>query len=74
MTMLDPLILSVLTPFAATLIAPAAARLLGSRAGWLLAIAPAAVFVLLLRLLPIDPGEAYTVTLAWAPSIGVEPV
>ena len=65
--MTDPLILCILAPFAATLVAPTVARFLGSRAGWALALVPAAVFVTVFRLLPIEPGEAHTVVVAWAP-------
>jgi multicomponent Na+:H+ antiporter subunit A len=70
--MTDTLILGILAPFAATLIAPLVARVLGSRAGWVLALVPAAVFLAFVRMLPIEPGQAHTVTVAWAPAMGVE--
>jgi len=70
--MTDPLILCILAPFAATLVAPTVARFLGSRAGWALALIPAAVFIHFFRMLPIEAGEVHTVVVAWAPTIGVE--
>jgi multicomponent Na+:H+ antiporter subunit A len=72
MTMIDPIILTILIPFAAAPLAPAAARRLGARTGWLLALAPAAVFILFSRLLPFQPSDVHTLVFPWAASLGIE--
>ncbi len=60
-------------PFLAALIAPFAKRVLGANAGWLLALAPAAMFLHFLTLLvPVADGQVLTNGLSWAPQFGVE--
>ena len=70
--MTDPLIIVVLLPFAVTLLAPATVRRLGQHAGWVLALAPAAVFVWMSRQLPLAPGEVLAVSVPWVSGLGVE--
>ncbi len=70
--MTDPLLISVLLPFAVALVAPALVRWLGHRAGWLLALTPAAIFASATRWLPVAPGETHTSVLQWVPDLGVE--
>jgi multicomponent Na+:H+ antiporter subunit A len=67
------LIVSVLLPFATALVAPWLAKRLGSRAGWLLAVPPAAVALLFARTLPLDPAAGpRTFVVPWLPDLGVE--
>ncbi|WEX78348.1 putative monovalent cation/H+ antiporter subunit A [Sinorhizobium numidicum] len=59
-------------PFVAALVAPVLTRFLGQNAAWLLALAPAAIFVHFLRFLPeIAQGEIVTGGYAWIPSFNV---
>lgn len=62
----------VLLPFAAAVIAPWLAGRLGGRAGWVLAMVPAALLVRIAGWLPLSPGGAVTEARAWLPSLGVE--
>ncbi|AUX75609.1 putative monovalent cation/H+ antiporter subunit A [Sinorhizobium fredii] len=59
-------------PFAAALVAPGLTRLLGHNAAWVLALAPAAIFLHFLRFLPdVASGEIVTGGYAWIPSFNV---
>ncbi len=62
--MTDPLLISVLLPFAVALVAPILVRWLGYRAGWLLALTPAAIFASATRYLPVAPGDAERMNIA----------
>jgi multicomponent Na+:H+ antiporter subunit A len=53
------------------LASPIARRARGA-AGWILAAAPAALFVYFAGFLPLGPGEAVRQTLSWVPGLGVE--
>ncbi len=63
---------SVLLPFVTALVAGPLVRRLGPRASWLLAAVPAALFVRLVRLLPVEPGRELLEARPWVPSLGVE--
>ncbi|MDK1375603.1 MULTISPECIES: putative monovalent cation/H+ antiporter subunit A [unclassified Sinorhizobium] len=59
-------------PFVAALVAPVLTRFLGHNAAWLLALAPAAIFVHFLGFVPeIADGEIVTGGYAWIPSFNV---
>ncbi|MCK2127613.1 DUF4040 domain-containing protein [Thauera aromatica] len=58
---------------AAMLLAPVLARAFDERAGWLLALAPLAVFGHFLSLVPeVAQGGTLTQTLAWVPALDIE--
>jgi multicomponent Na+:H+ antiporter subunit A len=62
----------LMLPFAAALLAPAATRLLGHAAAWLLAAAPAAMFLHFTGFLgEVAGGRAIAGGLDWVPSLGV---
>ncbi|AFL49316.1 multicomponent Na+:H+ antiporter subunit A [Sinorhizobium fredii] len=64
--------LALALPFAAALVAPSLTRLLGQNAAWVLALAPAAIFLHFLRFLPdVARGETVTGGYAWIPSFNV---
>jgi len=57
---------------AAMLLAPVLARAFDERAGWLLALAPLAVFGHFLSLVPeVAQGGTLTQTLAWVPALDI---
>ncbi|WP_414831718.1 putative monovalent cation/H+ antiporter subunit A [Afifella sp. YEN Y35] len=59
-------------PFLAAFVAPLLKRLLGSGASWILAAAPAAMFVYFLGLIaPIASGSVIANGFAWAPSLQI---
>lgn len=63
---------AIFVPFAAAAVAPVLTRMFGHNAAWLLAIAPALLFVHFLTFLPlVAGGGTAAASLAWAPSIGV---
>lgn len=63
---------AVLAPFFAALFAPLAVRLVGHRAGWLLAIVPAIIFVFLALFLPqIGGSQRIVFTGSWVPQYNV---
>ena len=65
--------LSVIAPFVAAALGPLLQRLLGARAGWLLALVPAAMFAALLGLLPgIADGQVVVARLGWVPTLGLD--
>ena len=69
---LDWTFAAMAAPFLAAALAPVLVRYLGAAAAWLLAVAPAAMFVHFAGLLPeIADGAAVTNGYAWAPQIGV---
>jgi len=64
--------LALVLPFAAALVAPALTRLFGRNAAWVLALAPAAIFLHFLRFLhDVASGEIVTGGYAWIPSFNV---
>ncbi|MEZ4389377.1 MAG: proton-conducting transporter membrane subunit, partial [Candidatus Krumholzibacteriia bacterium] len=69
---MDTLLLIILIPLLASALAPLVARALRRHAGWLLALAPAAVFALAFRMLPLSAGEVHTVALAWVPQLSID--
>lgn len=61
-----------LIPFAAAIVAPPLVRALGGRAGWLLALAPAFLFLSLLSMVPtVADGTALTAGVDWASTVSV---
>jgi len=62
----------VLLPFALAVAAPWLARRLGGRAGWLLAVLPAALFARVAAWLPLEPGASVLEARPWLPGLGVE--
>ncbi|MBJ3774483.1 putative monovalent cation/H+ antiporter subunit A [Acuticoccus mangrovi] len=61
-----------LAPFAAALIAPWLVGRIGGRAGWVLALVPAILFVAFASLLPaVANGVTFAYGVEWAPSLGV---
>ncbi|MBU1176317.1 MAG: putative monovalent cation/H+ antiporter subunit A [Alphaproteobacteria bacterium] len=61
-------------PFLAALLAPFVHRIFGALSGWVLAVVPAAIFVVLLGYvapLAEHPGEAITSGLPWIPDHGI---
>ena len=68
----NPTILFLLSPFLAALLSPPLVRLMGASAAWLLALVPLSVFIHLAGYVPqVAEGEAFTMGLSWAPSLGV---
>ncbi|WP_075995817.1 putative monovalent cation/H+ antiporter subunit A [Salaquimonas pukyongi] len=68
----NPTILFLLSPFLAALLSPPLFRLMGAAAAWVLALIPLAVFIHLAGYVPqVASGEAFTMGLSWAPSLGV---
>ena len=66
------MLLAVLTPFMAGVIAPWVRSVLNDRAGWALAIAPAALTLYFAQYLPaISDGGTLTFSSAWIPSLGI---
>lgn len=64
--------LMLVLPFAAALVAPPLTRMFGHRAGWVLAIAPAAIFAYLLRYLEaVASGKVIQGGFAWVPAFDV---
>ncbi|MEM1109615.1 MAG: hydrogen gas-evolving membrane-bound hydrogenase subunit E [Planctomycetota bacterium] len=63
---------TVLGIFVLAAVSPWVTRRLGDRAGWLLALGPAAVFVFWVTQWPSVDAEGLTQTLPWAESLGVE--
>ncbi len=64
--------LALALPFVAALVAPVLTRFLGQNAAWVLAIAPAAIFLHFLRFVPdVASGEIVTGGYAWIPSFNV---
>jgi multicomponent Na+:H+ antiporter subunit A len=69
---LDWTLAAMAAPFLAAAVAPLLVRLFGAAAAWLLAVAPAAMFVHFAGMLPaIADGEALLNGYAWAPQLGV---
>ncbi|MBX3569830.1 MAG: putative monovalent cation/H+ antiporter subunit A [Rhizobiaceae bacterium] len=65
-------LVALLLPFAAAAIAPVATRLQGHRAAWLLAAAPAAIFLHFLSMLPaVAAGDTLNGGVDWVPSLDV---
>ena len=63
---------AALAPFAAALIAPWLTHRIGARAGWVLAVVPATLFVLFAAFVPrIASGEIITTGVDWLPAYGV---
>ncbi|MCF3935590.1 putative monovalent cation/H+ antiporter subunit A [Acuticoccus sp. M5D2P5] len=61
-----------LAPFVAALFAPALVRRIGSSAGWVLAIVPAALFLMFVTMVPqIAAGDTVSYGVDWAPSFAV---
>ncbi|WP_290632296.1 hypothetical protein, partial [Aquisalimonas sp.] len=64
------MLLAVLSGFIVCLLAPWLTRSLGDRANWVLALAPAALFVYFLGWVPeIAQGEAITIHYPWIPGL-----
>jgi multicomponent Na+:H+ antiporter subunit A len=65
--------LCVLLPFIGALLAPLLQRAAGSFSGWVLAVIPAAMVLLLWWMIPeIARGEALEAVIPWAPSMGID--
>jgi multicomponent Na+:H+ antiporter subunit A len=62
----------LLCTFALALLAPFLYRLLGRATGWVLALLPFALVAFFSRHLPILPGERFTTSWSWVPSLGVD--
>jgi len=62
---------SVLAGFVAAVFAPTAHKLLRDRAGWAVAVVPAAIFVFFCTFLGRLPAGGYLAGIAWAPSFGL---
>ncbi|MCB1386530.1 MAG: putative monovalent cation/H+ antiporter subunit A [Nitratireductor sp.] len=72
MTGMNPTIVFLLSPFLAALLSPVLVRIMGANAAWLLALIPAGIFAHLLGYVPsVAEGEAATMGVVWAPSLGV---
>ncbi|MFV8836048.1 putative monovalent cation/H+ antiporter subunit A [Aquisalimonas sp.] len=66
------MLLAVLSGFIVCLLAPWLTRSLGDRANWVLALAPAALFVYFLGWVPeIAQGEAITIHYPWIPGLEI---
>ncbi len=66
-------LLAIFLPFVAAAIAPFLARSMGHNAAWVLAAAPALLFVHWLGFLgPVSNGQALTGGVSWIPSLGVD--
>lgn len=64
--------LVALAPFLAAILAPFIHRLAGSYSAWILAIAPAGIFMLLIRLgEPVVGGGTIAAAIDWVPSYGL---
>lgn len=64
--------LVALAPFVAAILAPFIHRLAGSYSAWILAIVPAGIFMLLVRLgEPIVAGQTIAAAIGWVPSHGL---
>ncbi len=63
---------TTLSIFALAAMAPMIVRLLGERAGWLLAIGPAAVLIYWAYQWPQVAGDGLTQTFTWVPAFGVD--
>ncbi|MCV0396145.1 MAG: putative monovalent cation/H+ antiporter subunit A [Rhizobiaceae bacterium] len=64
---------ALLLPFAAAAVAPLATRLMGHRAAWLLALAPALIFLHFTTFLDeVSSGATITAGYAWIPALGVD--
>jgi multicomponent Na+:H+ antiporter subunit A len=65
--------LIAVAPFIAALFAPWIKHFAGGLAGWVLAIVPAAIFVMLLGFIgPVSENNVIMATLPWIPSYGIE--
>lgn len=65
-------ILLLLAPFPAALLAPLIARETGAAAGWILAIVPAGLFLMLGAMLPsVASGKPVLLALDWVPALDV---
>ena len=63
----------VAAPFIAALLAPLLCRVMGRYAAWVLALAPAAIFVFLVTLIPsVAAGEVVRARYDWAPAFGID--
>ena len=72
-TVLDPTLLAMLAPFAAAALAPLLVRAMGHNAAWVLALAPALVFLHFAGFAaPVARGEVVTNGVEWFPSLGVD--
>ncbi|WP_367715410.1 putative monovalent cation/H+ antiporter subunit A [Nitratireductor sp. GISD-1A_MAKvit] len=66
-------VLALLLPFAAAAIAPALTKVLRHNAAWLLAVAPAAIFVHFAGFVgPVSGGQTLAGGYAWIPSLSVD--
>jgi len=64
--------LLAIAPFLAALVAPAVVRYVGGAAGWIAAIVPAGIFVVLLGYIePVAAGRTITASLSWIPTLGI---
>lgn len=62
--------LVAIAPFAATILAPLVQNIAKPFAGWVLALVPAGLFMLLLRLVePVVAGSAIHASIGWVPSL-----
>ena len=61
-----------LAPFVAAVLAPALTAAIGARAGWVLGLVPAALFVAFAAMLPaVAAGEVALAGVDWAPTLGI---
>jgi len=68
---LNATVLLILLPFLAALLSPILVRFMGEKAAWILALAPAAIFVHLFGFVPeVAKGEVFTMGYSWVPSLG----
>jgi multicomponent Na+:H+ antiporter subunit A len=66
-------LLAIFLPFVAAAIAPFLTRSMGHNAAWVLAAAPALLFLHWLGFLgPVSSGQAMTGGVSWIPSLGVD--
>lgn len=71
-SLLDPTYLAILAPFAAAAVAPWLHARMGHKAGWLLAIIPALMFMQFASFIPdIAAGKRHLFSLPWLPDFGV---
>jgi multicomponent Na+:H+ antiporter subunit A len=64
--------LLAIAPFLAALVAPWVVRHAGGAAGWIAAIVPAGIFVVLLGFIePVAAGQTITASLNWIPTLGI---
>ncbi|MEO6012230.1 MAG: hydrogen gas-evolving membrane-bound hydrogenase subunit E [Devosia sp.] len=65
-------LLVLMAPFAVALLAPTISRETGRAAGWILALVPAGLFVMLLSMIgDVAAGHPVSITVDWVPALGL---